>query len=42
MLSKKKIVLVPGTNVSTLDVNKMVNFLLGRTNGQAEAPAPSR
>jgi regulator of protease activity HflC (stomatin/prohibitin superfamily) len=29
-LSKKRIMLVPGTNVSTLDVNKMVNFLLGR------------
>jgi hypothetical protein len=42
MLSKKRIVLVPGTNVSTLDVNKMVNFLLGRTNGPEEAPAPSK
>jgi regulator of protease activity HflC (stomatin/prohibitin superfamily) len=30
MLSKKRIMLVPGSNVSTLDVNQMVNFLLGR------------
>ena len=34
-LSKKRILLVPGTNVSTLDVNKMVNFLLGRSEGGA-------
>src|SRR5258708_23677833 len=40
MLSRKRIVLVPGTNVSTLDVNKMVNFLLGRGN-PPEAPAAS-
>jgi regulator of protease activity HflC (stomatin/prohibitin superfamily) len=38
-LSKKRILLVPGTNVSTLDVNKMVNFLLGRAEGAAPAPA---
>ncbi|HKC13941.1 MAG TPA: SPFH domain-containing protein [Vicinamibacteria bacterium] len=41
MLSRKRIVLVPGTNVSTLDVNKMVNFLLGRGNAP-EAPAASK
>jgi len=38
-LSKKKILLVPGTNVSTMDVNKMVNFLLGRAEGGAATPA---
>ena len=34
-LSQKRIWLVPGTNVSTMDVNPMVNFLMGRTK-----PAP--
>jgi regulator of protease activity HflC (stomatin/prohibitin superfamily) len=29
-LSQKRIVLVPGTNVSTMDVNEMVNFLIGK------------
>ena len=29
-LSKKKILIVPGTNVSTMDVNQMVNFLVGQ------------
>jgi regulator of protease activity HflC (stomatin/prohibitin superfamily) len=29
-LSKKKMLLVPGTNVSTMDVNQMVTFLMGR------------
>ncbi len=38
MLSKKRIMLVPGSNVSTLDVNQMVNFLLGRV----EAAAPTK
>ena len=38
-LSKKRILLVPGTNVSTLDVNKMVNFLLGRGEAGAQPPA---
>jgi regulator of protease activity HflC (stomatin/prohibitin superfamily) len=38
-LSKKKILIVPGTNVSTMDVNKMVNFLLGRAEGGAATPA---
>jgi len=37
-LSKKRMWLVPGTNVSTMDVNKMVNFLLGR----AEAATPPK
>jgi regulator of protease activity HflC (stomatin/prohibitin superfamily) len=35
LLSRKKIVLVPGSNVSTMDVNTMVDFLLGK-----KAPAP--
>jgi hypothetical protein len=30
LLSKKKIVIVPGSNVSTMDVNTMVDFLLGK------------
>jgi regulator of protease activity HflC (stomatin/prohibitin superfamily) len=29
-LSKKKILIVPGSNVSTMDVNQMVNFLVGQ------------
>jgi regulator of protease activity HflC (stomatin/prohibitin superfamily) len=29
-LSKKRIIIVPGSNVSTMDVNQMVNFLLGK------------
>jgi regulator of protease activity HflC (stomatin/prohibitin superfamily) len=32
-LSKKHIILVPGSNVSTMDVNKMVDFLLGKQQG---------
>ena len=36
LLAKKNIVIVPGSNVSTMDVNTMVDFLLGR---QAAAPA---
>jgi len=30
-LSQKRIFIVPGTNVSTMDVNQMLNFLLGRS-----------
>jgi regulator of protease activity HflC (stomatin/prohibitin superfamily) len=30
-LSKKKILLVPGTNISTMDVNKMVDYLAARS-----------
>jgi regulator of protease activity HflC (stomatin/prohibitin superfamily) len=37
-LSQKRILLVPVTNVSTMDVNHMVDFLLARTR-QNEAPA---
>jgi regulator of protease activity HflC (stomatin/prohibitin superfamily) len=29
-LSKKRILIVPGTSVSTMDVNQMVSFLLGK------------
>ena len=36
LLAKKHVVIVPASNVSTMDVNKMVDFLLGR---QAAAPA---
>lgn len=35
--AKKRILIVPGSNVSTMDVNQMVNFLLGK----AKAPAPA-
>lgn len=37
-LSQKRIWRVPGTNVSTMDVNQMLSFLLGR---QAPRPLPS-
>src|SRR5262245_57948104 len=35
-LSRKRILIVPGTNVSTMDVNQMVEYLVGRakTNGE--------
>jgi hypothetical protein len=33
-LAQKKILIVPGSNVSTMNVNEMVNYLLGK------APAP--
>jgi regulator of protease activity HflC (stomatin/prohibitin superfamily) len=36
-LSKKRILVVPGSNVSTMDVNQMVNFLLGKQASAAEA-----
>ena len=39
LLSKKKILIVPGTNVSTMDVNQMVSFLLG---GGRARPRPRR
>jgi regulator of protease activity HflC (stomatin/prohibitin superfamily) len=39
-LSRKRILLVPGTNVSTMDVNQMVSFLLGnRAKPDAEVVA---
>ncbi len=40
--SKKKILLVPGTNVSTMNVNEMVDYLVGRArtaSRPAETPA---
>ena len=42
MLSKKRILLVPGSNVSTMDVNTMVDFLLGRAKPAAAATPPSQ
>ena len=42
MLSKKRILLVPGSNVSTLDVNTMVDFLLGRAKPAPAAAPPSQ
>ena len=41
MLSKKRILIVPGSNVSTMDVNTMVDFLLGRPRA-APRPRPRR
>ncbi len=38
-LSQKKILIVPGSNVSTMDVNKMVDYLMGRAK-TAPPPAP--
>jgi regulator of protease activity HflC (stomatin/prohibitin superfamily) len=38
MLSKKRILIVPGSNVSTMDVNAMVDFLLGRQKPPAAPP----
>ena len=40
MLSKKRILIVPGSNGSTMDVNNMVSFLLGRRAGATEPTAP--
>jgi regulator of protease activity HflC (stomatin/prohibitin superfamily) len=44
LLSKKRILIVPGSNVSTMDINTMVDFLLGRRaggSGAAAGAAPS-
>lgn len=38
--AKKRMLIVPGSNVSTMDVNQMVNFLLGRQQAQAAAVPP--
>jgi regulator of protease activity HflC (stomatin/prohibitin superfamily) len=35
LLSKKKIIIVPGSNVSTMDVNTVVNYLLGKKKADA-------
>jgi regulator of protease activity HflC (stomatin/prohibitin superfamily) len=37
-LSQKRIWLVPGTNVSTMDVNGMLNFLLGKSKMETTPP----
>jgi hypothetical protein len=39
-LSRKRIMIVPGTNVSTMDVNKMVDFLVGKANRVEPATQP--
>ena len=38
-LSQKKILIVPGTNVSTMDVNQMVDYLMGKSR-KASPPKP--
>jgi regulator of protease activity HflC (stomatin/prohibitin superfamily) len=38
----KRILIVPGTNVSTMDVNKMVDYLLTRGAGAVPEPAVAR
>ncbi|MCK6545049.1 hypothetical protein L6R52_04220 [Myxococcota bacterium] len=40
MLATKRILIVPASNVSTMNVNQMVDYLLGQANRDA-APAPS-
>lgn len=40
-LAKKKILLVPGTNVSTMDVNQLVDYLVGRAARASARPAPA-
>ena len=37
----KKILVVPGTNVSTMNVNEMVDYLVGRAARPAPAPTPA-
>ncbi|KAA0252761.1 MAG: prohibitin family protein [Acidobacteria bacterium] len=39
-LAQKKILLVPGTNVSTMNVNELVDYLVGRAAHAAPRPAP--
>jgi regulator of protease activity HflC (stomatin/prohibitin superfamily) len=39
--AQKKILIVPGSNVSTMDVNQMVSFLLGRSGASTAEPAPA-
>jgi regulator of protease activity HflC (stomatin/prohibitin superfamily) len=39
-LSQKRFWLVPGSNVSTMDVNQMMSFLLGRTKATSPTPPP--
>ena len=42
LLSKKRILIVPGSNVSTMDVNSMVSFLLGRRTAEPGATPPAQ
>ncbi len=37
--AEKRILIVPGSNVSTMDVNKMVDYLLGQARREEPAPA---
>mgnify|MGYP003587077757 CR=1 FL=1 len=37
--AQKKILIVPGTNVSTMNVNEMVDYLVGRSSRPTAAPA---
>jgi regulator of protease activity HflC (stomatin/prohibitin superfamily) len=39
-LSQKRILIVPGSNVSTMDVNQMVSFLLGKQSPPPQRPKP--
>jgi regulator of protease activity HflC (stomatin/prohibitin superfamily) len=39
MLSQKRMLIVPGSNVSTMDVNHMVEYLMAKTKEKVEAPA---
>ena len=34
--AKKRILIVPGSNVSTMNVNEMVNYLLGKSQAEAK------
>jgi len=42
LLSKKKVLLVPVSNVSTMDVNRMVDFLLSKQQSKPEAEEPKQ
>jgi regulator of protease activity HflC (stomatin/prohibitin superfamily) len=39
-LAQKKILIVPGTNVSTMNVNDLVNYMMGRQGKPGEVPQP--
>lgn len=36
--AKKKILIVPGSNVATMDVNKMVDYLVGQARQRTASP----
>jgi regulator of protease activity HflC (stomatin/prohibitin superfamily) len=42
LLSKKRVTIVPGSNVSTMDVNKLVDYLLANRKKEAEEEAPAQ